>query len=200
MTLTELLAEVTTVTNRPDLTARTLSAVRSATLKYHSKEFFRNDLMETSISFGSASYTQQIDVSNDTVLQRFRALRYIRLTDSAYNDGAKLEVISPENYKDEYGYIKSNVCYVAGSSIQMRSNTQFQYIVLGYYQRPKIGIVDADYSSWIAINHPYLIVHEAAAIVLVGTGRLEEAKTFKGLALEEWQSVLTSNPPDMIGN
>ena len=44
MTLAELIAEAYTLTARPDLVAETASAIRKATLKMHSVDYFYRDL------------------------------------------------------------------------------------------------------------------------------------------------------------
>ena len=91
MTLNELIAEVYTITNRPDLVAQTLTAVRSATLKMHQRDYFYKDIFETAINFSTAAYLQQLEYR--TLIHRWRALKYIRKTDStAYQDGAFLDV------------------------------------------------------------------------------------------------------------
>ena len=59
MTLNELIAEVYTITNRPDLVAQTLMAVRSATLKLHQSDYYYKDIFETGFQFTSAEYLQQ---------------------------------------------------------------------------------------------------------------------------------------------
>ena len=79
MTLTELQAEVYTLTNRPDLTAQTLAAVRSATLKLHQLDYFYKDLFETSLVFSSSEFIQQLEFRS--LVPRWRALKYIRKLD-----------------------------------------------------------------------------------------------------------------------
>jgi hypothetical protein len=58
MTLAELIAEVYTLTGRPDLVAETSAAVRKATLKMHSVDFFYRDLQEKIITFTTPAYKQ----------------------------------------------------------------------------------------------------------------------------------------------
>jgi hypothetical protein len=200
MTLTELIAEVNILTNRPDLTARTLAAVRSSTMKFHSRHNLRKDLVETAVAFYTASSLQEIDTSADTPLVRFKNLKYIRGTDVTFGDGPILEVIDPVNYKDQYGYLRADVCYVAGTSIQIRFSQDRQYAIVGYYQRPQVGATDGTFSSWIALEFPWLIIYDAAATVCAGIGKAQEAGGFKSLAEEHWQGFLDAYATDMTSD
>lgn len=179
MTLAELIAEVYTITNRPDLVAQTLTAVRSATLKLHQSDYYYKDLRETGVSFVSALYVQQIEYR--TLFPKWRALKYIRKTDSAGSDTGKfLEVIVPESVLDDYKINRNDVCYVAGEVIQIRSSTQVQYTIVGRYDNP--DITQATYSSWIALDHPYAIVYEAASTVFKMIGDTDQFAAYSQLA------------------
>lgn len=191
MNLTELQQEVYTLTNRPDLVAETLSAVRSATLKMHQLDFFYKDLFETGISFTSSSYQQQLEYR--TLLPLWRALKYLRKTDSAGSDtGPFFTVLSiPEMTRDDYGINRNDVCYVAGSVVQIRSSTSFQYALLGCYLNPNITV--AAYNSWVALDHPYAIVYEATANVFKMIGDTDQFAAYTRLSMEEQQLVRISN-------
>lgn len=196
MTLTELQQEVYTITNRPDLVAETLAAVRSATLKSHQLDFFPKDIHETGISFPVASYLQQIEYR--TILPRWRALKYLRKTTSLGSDtGPFFTVLSiPEMTVDDYGVNRNDVCYLAGAVIQVRSSTQFQYALLGCYLNPDITV--SGYSSWVAMDHPFAIIYEAAATVFRMTGDMEQAGAFMRLAADE-QLILRNTNIQAVG-
>ena len=190
MNLSELRAEVYTITNRPDLVAQTLTAIRAATLKLHQRDYFYKDLFETGISFPAAEYLQQIEYR--TLIPRWRSLKYIRKTDvTGTEQGAFLDVIAPENVLDDYKLNKTDVCYVAGEAIKIRSKTQLQYAILGCYRNP--DITEATYNSWIALDHPYAIVYEAASGVFKMIGDTEQFAAYSDLAGAQMQEVVISN-------
>ncbi len=191
MTLIELQNEVGLLTNRPDLTAQILSAVRSATLKLHQIDYFYKDIFETGITFATEEYLQQLEYR--VSFPRWRALKYIRKTDvNSYDDGDFLKVIPiPEFVEDQYKVNLSDVCYVAGDVIQIRSSTKLQYIILGCYLNPDITI--SGYSSWIALDHPYAIVYEATALIFKQVGDTDQFAAFTRLAQEEQQLIRISN-------
>jgi hypothetical protein len=191
MTLNELIAEVYTITNRPDLVAQTLTAVRSATLKLHQLDYYYKDLFETGVTFSSAAYLQQLDYR--TVVPRWRSLKYIRKTDvTGAQDGAFLEVLAiPEQVEDAYKLNRTNVCYVAGAVVQIRSSTELQYILLGCYRNPDITV--ATYDSWIALDHPYAIIFEAASLVFKMIGDTDQFAAYTGLAQAQMLELNLSN-------
>lgn len=179
MTLNELIAEVYTITNRPDLVAQTLTAIRSATLKLHQSDYYYKDLQETGVSFAFSLYLQQIEYR--TLFPNWRALKYIRKTDSVASDTGKLfEIVLPENVLDDYKLNRNDVCYVAGAVIQIRSSTALQYIITGRYDNPDITV--AGYNSWIALDHPYAIVYEAASAVFKMNGDTDQFAAYSQLA------------------
>jgi hypothetical protein len=190
MTLNELIAEVYTITNRPDLVAQTLTAVRSATLKLHQQDYFYKDIFETGVTFTTAEYLQQIEYR--TLVPRWRALKYLRKTDStAYQDGKLLEVVVPENVEDAYQINRTDICYVAGEVVQIRSSTELQYVLLGCYRNP--DITQAGYNSWIALDHPYAIVFEAAGMVFKMIGDTDQFAAYTMLAREQAAALSVSN-------
>lgn len=190
MTLAELIAEVYTLTGRPDRVAETLSAVKAATLKAHQSDYYYKDLFEAGLDFNEALFTATLDYK--VLLPRWRALKYLRKYDLTTNTpGKELDIVVPENVLDEYQVTKTNICYVAGSNIQINSSTQERYYLLGCYLNPDIS--QATYTSWVAVDHPYAIVFDAAATVFKAIGKDEEASAYRGLVTEQIAMIKMSN-------
>ena len=195
MTLTELQAEVYTLTNRPDLTAQTLAAVRSATLKLHQLDYFYKDLFETGIVFSTSEFFQSFEYR--TLIPRWRALKYLRKFDISVTPGlagAFFNVLVPENVLDDYFQHKEDVCYVAGSVLQIRSSTSFTNALLGCYLNPVITEAGYDAgNSFIAVEHPYAIIYDAAATVFKTIGKSDESAAYRQLSGQFAQEIITSN-------
>ena len=190
MTLTELQNEVYAITNRPDLASQTQSAVRNATLSLHQSDYYYKDILETGISFPTSDFLQQWEYADPVPL--FRSLKYIRKTDlSGSQDGAFFTIIPPELVVDSYGINQENVAYVAGSTIQLRSSTAIQYVLLGCYINPNITV--SGFSSWIANEHPFAIVALAAARIFKQIGRDTEYAVWTREAQEELNRLKLSN-------
>lgn len=190
MTLSELRQEVYTLTNRPTLVAETLTAIRAATLKLHQSDYYYKDLFETGILFTNALYVQSLDYR--TLIPLWRSLKYIRKTDSTGTEqGAFFDIIVPENVLNSYGTDREDVCYVAGANIQIKSSTLLQYAMLGCYVNP--NITEAGYDSWIALDHPYAIVYEAAAGVFKMIGDTEKYAAYTQLAAIQAAEIRMSN-------
>lgn len=189
MTLTELIAEVYLLTNRPDLVNQTLSAVRSATLKLHQSDYYYKDIFETGIVFGTSEYLQQLDYR--TVIPRWRSLKYLRKTDSTGTLGSFFTVVAPEQVLDSYALNRNDICYAAGDVIQIRSSTELQYAIVGCYRNPDVGAIS--YSSWIANDHPWAIIFEAATAVLLMIGKDSQARSMAQLANIQLAELRNSN-------
>jgi hypothetical protein len=188
-TLTDLVNDVYLLTNRPDLVNQTKQAVRAATHKAHSVEYFYRDIVETGVSFTSPSFTQSLEFKN--IWPRYRALRYIRVTDAAASqDGPFLTILSPEATVDSYNINKENIAYVAGDVIQIRTARELQCIFGGAYVWP--DTTEATYSSWIADDMPWAIVYEAAAAIFKQIGFDEQSAMYRQLVAEQYAALRVS--------
>lgn len=195
MNLAELIDEVYTITNRPDLIAETLTAVRSATLKMHQADYFYKDLYETGLSFEDPTlYIQEIDLS--TFDARWRALKYLRKFDANATPapgapGVLFKLITPELVFNEYDIQQENVCYVAGDILKIRSNTTLAHALIGYYRQPVITV--SGFTSWIARDHPYAIVFQAASKLFKMIGKDAEATFYDNEAGQQLLEIRMSN-------
>lgn len=202
MTLTELIDAVYTLTNRPDLTAETQLAVQSATLKMHHTDFYYKDIAESQISLPYEAYLVQLDTKQ---FDRYRAFSYIRKFNPTGTDplsglvtgtpGDFIKILVPAQVLDEYGVDKTNIAYVAGSSINIRSSGLIQYLLAGWYRNPVITPV-ANYESWIAVDHPFSIIFDAASQVFKSIGFDEQARKYDapdGLVAQQIAMIKLSN-------
>lgn len=192
MNLAELTAEVYTITGRPDRTAETLTAIKAATLKAHQSDFYYKDMFETGVAFDSAAFLQQLDYRS--LIPLWRAVKYLRKLDTStnpYTPGRIMTLITPEQVLDRYQIEKTNVYYVGGAYLNINSDTEEQNYLLGCYLNP--DITSSGYNSWIAIDHPYAIVFEAAATVFKAIGKDEEAAAYRTLNAEQIAMIKMSN-------
>jgi hypothetical protein len=190
MILAELVQEVYNLTGRPDRVAETLSAVKAATLKAHQSDFYYKDLKEVVVAFDSADYIQALDYK--AVLPLWRAVKYFRKYDYA-NDtpGKVLTLVEPANVFDKYTLQKQDIYYVAGAYVQINSSTQEQYYIIGYYSNP--DITQAGYTSWVATDHPFCIIYDAAATIFKSIGKDDESANFRNLYAEQISQLRLSN-------
>lgn len=185
---TALLDDVYSITDRPDLIAETTLAVRTATLKLHQSDFYPKDLAEARVQFDVAGYFQTL--AYRSLFSNFRAISYIR----KYETGEPtqfLDIVSPTDVLDSYSIAKENIAYLAGASIQLRSNTAITEILFGYYTNP-ITAPDT-FVSWVASEHPQAIVAEAAAQVFKMIGFDEQASMYKQLSGEQAMLLRNAN-------
>ena len=190
--LASLIADVYTLTNRPDLVGETLLAVKNATLKAHASDYYYKDIRETAVQFTTAEYLQSLDYR--TLIPLWRAVKYLRkvdITTTPPTPGKFLKLLTTEEVLDSYEIQRENVFYVAGTEVQIRSNTEEQYYLLGCYVRP--SIIEADFNSWIADEAPMAIVYEAAATVFKTIGYDEQMVAYRNMVAEEYAALRLTN-------
>ena len=194
MTFDELVAEVYLLTNRPDLVGETKSAVKAATLKAHKSDFYSKDIFETGVEFDTTDYRQSLDYI--TLLSNFRALKYFRRVENATDDaGTFIEIITPEEVLDSYGEGRTDIAYVAGRVLEIRSAVSFQFALLGAYVLPIVR--EDDYTSWVAEQFPYSIVYEATRVIFKAIGYDEQAAQITRLVAEEFNLLKLSALTDV---
>lgn len=195
-TLTSLVDQVYTLTNRPDLVGETTLAVKAATLKMHQREYYPKDLFETGLQFDTAAYIQSL--AYKSLVPLWRSLKYLRKFDitttsndsSSGTPGKYITLITPEAVLDSYSVEKQDVCYLAGLNLNIKSSTELQYALLGCYMLP--DVTDAGYSSWLADEHPYAIIFEATRVVFKTIGFDEQSAGYEKLVAEQMATVDTS--------
>lgn len=180
-----LVTDVYSLTNRPDLVGETALAIKAATLKAHQHDDWIKDFNESSIQFTSSDYYQSLDYKS--IIPLWRKPRYIRNYDLSGGPGSFLDYIVPEKVVDQYGANHTDVFYVSGSNIQIRTSASAQYFLVGYYVNPDVS--STGYSSWIANDHPFAIIYEAVAILFKTIGLDEQVVAYREMVKEEMQTL-----------
>lgn len=190
-TFAELVADVKTITNRPDLDSEIKLAVKAATLKAHITDFYPKDLYDTAILWSPVAYIQSLDYR--LLVPRWRAFKYLRKYDptAAEPSGAFFEIVTPDDVVDDYRLNKSDVCYLAGEQIEIKSSTQDTYMLLGCYIFP--DITEVTYTSWIAVEFPFAIIYEATSKIFKQTGYDEQAAMMNKEVTEQFTLLRNSS-------
>jgi hypothetical protein len=184
MTFAELVAEVISITKRPDLSARIESNVRAATLKMHHSDFYYKDMHEIAVEFDSPAILQTFTPTE--VAPLFRKAKYIRnwIGELDGSPGAFFTPIQIENSTDGYGYLKGDVFYMAGQGLQMRGKCAISRVLFGCYLHPQLTPVN-QYNSWIAVEMPWAIIYEAARVLFKSIAFSEQANEYAQLVAEQ---------------
>jgi len=192
MTYEELLQAVYTLTTRPDLEEQTVAAIHAATLKMHMTDFYSKDLYETVVPFNEPSYIISFDYAS--FIKNFRAVRYIRKLNADNTPGDFITIVQPEELFDGYNRAKSDIAYMAGRHIEIKSSTALSKFIFGCYVLP---VASRDnYSSWIAELYPFAIVYEAARVIFKTTGYDEQSAQYNNFVAEQVQLLKISNVPE----
>lgn len=191
--LQSLIDDTLVLTERPDLVGITRMAVKAATLKVHTLDFFVKDLLDVSINFTSEEYFQELEPKQ--LVPNWRALKFIRKVslDTSSNSyvGAKfLSILTPESILDSYGVERTDTAYGAGSLIKIKSSTKESRFLVGCYVYPTL--VDETYESWIAREYPFTILYDAAATVFKNIGYDEQSAQFRQDAVL-WNTIVKNS-------
>lgn len=194
MTFDELVAEVYLLTNRSDLVGETESAIKQATLKAHKTDFYSKDIYETGVEFTTAGFRQSLDYA--ALISNFRSISYLRRVEDELDDtGTFFDIITPLELLDSYGKGRTDIAYVAGRVLEIRSSVSFTKILLGAYVLPIIRT--GAYTSWVAEQFPFAIIYEACRIIFKSIGYDEQSATFTGLVAEEYAELKISALSDV---
>lgn len=189
-TLAEVLAEVYNITNRPDLVTETTAMVKMATLKAHHTDFYPRDLVESGLAWSTPAYYQSLEYR--TLFPRFRALKYLRKYDTVGSAaGVEFTVVTPEQIFDSYSIERTDVCYLAGEALEIKSSTKDTNMLIGFYQTPDVA--NTTYSSWVADMYMYAIVFEAARAIFKQTGWDEQSSAMNAMVQEQYIILRSSN-------
>lgn len=201
MTYAEMLADLITITARPDLSADLEVALRRSTLKMHGLEFWKFDLTFVNLTVATPAFLMTVDTA--TAFTRYRNLCFIKANDAANTDpmsisygngGQGLPMYEPADANrlvDSYGRNLTNIHYQVGRVIHIRSSVAPDRLYAGYYQRPVVSPINA-YSSWIADEYPYAIIDDAAQSIFNTIGKDDKVRLWQQKNMEHLQILKTN--------
>ena len=188
-TLSDLLASVITVTNRPDLVAESTLAIQKATLKEHSFTDYKSDIAYSGvISLTDSAGNFRYQISQVTVGMYPQCRKILKIGEVL--SSIPVSYLSFEGYWGEidfteqdvddlfdgYRIEKSNYYTRVGNLINLVALREVTQIGISYYALPNIS--NAGYSSWIADKFPYVIYEVAAADIFDMIGKTDESKLY----------------------
>lgn len=171
-----IVADVYSLTARPDLIAETALAVRKATMKAHSADLWKNDLavvyptMPVLSANGDVSFRYALDLTDTATYPLYRRVSYVK----EYNvplTGQEIQFkeLDMDRLLDNYLLEGINYFSQAGMQVQLRCNKALGQVAVGYYKYPDIN--QATYTSWIADQYRDMIIEEATAAIYKAIGK-----------------------------
>lgn len=165
---------VLAITARPDLVTETEFHIRAATLKMHNSDFYPKDLFGVGLEFSSPSYIQSLEYKS--LVPRWRQIKYLRKYANNI-PGDFITILTPDMILDRWGVDKVDIAYIAGNMLEIRSSSEDVNMLLGCYLHPDLTY--EGYNSWIAVEHPFSIIYEAAYQLFITTGLMESASAMR---------------------
>lgn len=175
-----MLADVISLTNRPDLEVENAIALRAATTNAHLTDMYFRDVATTQVQLPNGSNQLGLDIP--TLFGLVRGFVDIRPIDQNFNlmspsESTKIEIVEiGDIYDPEYGNLRTNIAYASGSSLVVRSPIQCWGYTVQWVKAPQVR---RDlYDSWIAQIAPSIIIYWAAALVLSTNGNEEKSRSY----------------------
>ena len=177
MNLIEALAEVISITKRPDKDWESVSNINKAITYFTLKADFYQDLVEASLEISPTSYGETIDLS---LLTRFRKFKYVKPRARRYY----LLPISPETLLTPSGIVQPNRYYVAGQTLTYTLSELNDYLEVGYYQYPEPLVVGSVENHWMLDIIPWAVIERSASQVFKSIGEDISARFYEASSNE----------------
>lgn len=192
-TFAELESLVVAQTRRPEVSAVTQAAIRTATLRAHHTDFFNRDLAMGTLSYtpsSSASFYDFTDVSSTLV--RMRAFQLVQSVDSITSVPVEtLEYRELQDLYDSDNVRRASMYTMIGDTLRLFPAAATGQFAIYFYKNPVT--TDLGFSSWIADNYPDELAMWAAAIVFARTGFAEMAADFQKTHVVPFKELLVSS-------
>jgi len=191
-TFAEMEALVVGQTRRPEVTAITQAAIRTATLRAHHVDFFPRDTAPGTLSYTPLSGAQYYDLADlTTLLPKLRSLQSIKSIDSTGAPVENLEYRELQDLYDSDNVLRTSMFTMIGDTLRVYPCIATGSMAVTYYKNPVV--TEADYASWIANEYPDELAMWAAAIVFARTGFAEMANDFQRTHVQPFKELLVSS-------
>lgn len=187
---TSIRDQVYTLTNKPTLTTETDIAIRQAVRAAHRVGKFWRDLVTVPLTSVAVATVQTIDLS------LYPDFRQMASFVSPYKD-APFTPVDALSLVDPYGYLKQDVYYAIGTTLNVRAAAPSDTYTMTYWSMPVIPDITL-LSDWVADKFEDYIVLHAAASVFAIIGEAEIKQRIESLAAVAKADLLADNV-ELIG-
>lgn len=192
-TFADLEALVVGQTRRPEVTAITQAAIRTATLRAHHTDFFNRDLATGTLLYtpsSAASFYDFADVSS--TLARMRAFQLLQSVDTITSvPSENLGYRELEDLYDSDNVLRTSTYTMIGDTLRVYPVSATGKLNVYFYKNPVT--TELNFSSWIANEYPDELAMWAAAIVFARTGFAEMANDFQRTHVAPFKELLISS-------
>lgn len=173
----DILADVYTITNRPDLVNESKLGIRAATIKLHSLELWNEDREVEQLPVVTTNSLFTLAKSTFTY-----SPRQIEFFKKPFDD-VFFEEIDVKQMLDRYGFKRFNIYYQAGQNYNFLTDTADESVIVSYYRNPVA--TETGYDSWIAQEYKELVAFEAAIFVFSSIGDKEQEARIEKMAAQQ---------------
>ena len=192
-TFAEMETLVVGQTRRPEVTAVTQAAIRTATLRAHHTDFFNRDLATGTLTYTASSTASFYDFADiSTTLTRMRAFQLLQCVDNVtLIPSENLGYRELQDLYDSDNMLRTSMYTMIGDTLRVYPVAATGKLNAYFYRNPVT--TEAGYSSWIANEYPDELAIWAAAIVFARTGFAEMAQDFQRTHVLPFKELLVSS-------
>ena len=178
MLFSEAVAEVISITGRPDKSTDIASQLNRALSFFTLKAEFSQDLVETSLAIDPDLYGDTVSLAS---LTRFRKFKYLRPLAQRYY----LRSIDPTQIFTPGQQIQRDRYYVGGTSITYTLSQLDSSLEIGYFTyAPVLTSTSGSDAHWMLNLMPYALVEKAAAKIFQLIGDDASFRFYEASAME----------------
>lgn len=176
----DLIAEITSYTSRPDLVSEMDTAIRRAIRAAHLAGKWVYDQVTVDVPV-TREQIQVIDL-RASPFERFRIARVVKPTELDF----EYELIDNLDLFDADRIPRSDVAYVIGNNLHVRAGYPVTSVSVTYVQLPLIPLNLTELDDWILSTYPDAIILHSAATVLAMIGEQEIKQRVEQLRADAW--------------
>ena len=178
MLFSEAVAEVVSITGRPDKSTDIASQLNRALSFFTLKAEFSQDLVEVSLAIDPNLYGDTVSLAS---LTRFRKFKYLRPLAQRYY----LRSIDPTQIFTPGQQIQRDRYYVGGTSITYTLSQLDSSLEIGYFTyAPVLTSTSGSDAHWMLNLMPYALVEKAAAKIFQLIGDDASFRFYEASAME----------------
>lgn len=192
ITFAELEELTVAQTRRPEISAVTKAAVRTAVLRAHHIDFFPRDLSTSVITYTPAA-SEFYDVANlSTVIPHLRSIKTLYgIEATTVKPVEQLEYREADDLYDGEGDRRRHIYTMLGDTLRIYPDVQTGRVQAYAYVNPTV--TESGFNSWIADLYPDDIAVWAAAVVFARTGFAEMANQISEQQVKPFKSMLLAS-------
>ena len=189
MNLEAIVAEVLARTMRVDKTDEIRKSVRKAIRMVHTAAYFPRDIVEEEVDLGGTY--QKFKIQLPPRVRKFTNVAPLNSNGDPVPITTKnntFEYVNAQDIITSHHERKSDIYYVTGGTLTVKSTVGAQKLYVGFYALPEIS--DNQLETWLMRDYESVFIDAALADFYSSIGRTQQARTKRDDMLVQLQGLI----------